>query len=125
MRKPLRCNPDVCTCRTLQRPGDAHGNDVVDDLAGDALFGCTDAGGAFAHAVAHVVVMSCMLHADVTISLPTIIHIMSKSRTCISTSMQSVASTAISTSITINIHRHRLKTHSTAWSMHVGDNARN
>ena len=68
------------------------------------------------------------MHADVTISLPTIIHIMihimSKRRTCISTSMQSVTSKASNISITINIHRHRLKTHRPAWSMHVGDNAR-
>ena len=60
-RKHLRCNLDVCPCRTLQRPGDIHGDDVVDDVSGDALFGCTDAGGAFAHAVAHVLVMSRML----------------------------------------------------------------
>ena len=57
----VRCNPDVCPCRTLQRPGDAHGDDVIDDLARDALFGCTDAGGAFAHAVVHVVVTSRVL----------------------------------------------------------------
>ena len=52
------------------------------------------------------------------------IHIMSKSRTCISTSMQSVTSKASNISITINITRQRLKTHSRTWSMHVGDKSR-
>ena len=39
--------------------------------------------------------------------------------------MQSVTSKAINIIIiTINITRQHLKTHSPAWSMHVGDNAR-
>ena len=35
-------------------PGDVDGDDAaVAGLAGDAMFGCTDAGGAFAHDVDH------------------------------------------------------------------------
>ena len=59
--KRLRCNPDVCPCRTLQRPVDVHGDDVVDDLDGHALHRPGDSDGAFAHDVAHVVVMWRML----------------------------------------------------------------
>lgn len=53
-------------------------------------------------------------HADVTVSLPniihSIIHILSKSRTSISTSIRSVSTKDINIFITINITEQRLKT---------------
>ena len=43
------------------RPCDVHADDVVDDFAGDGLYAGDDAGGAFAHAVPHVVA-KCLCH---------------------------------------------------------------
>ena len=40
--KHLRCNPDVCPCRTLQPPVDAGGVRDVDTLDDDDLHVCTD-----------------------------------------------------------------------------------
>ena len=45
----VHCNTDVCPCRTLERPGDVHGDDVVDDHADDAMHGGAYARAAFAH----------------------------------------------------------------------------